>query len=216
MTVGPVAQAFCLATAALLARARGTAPPAAFDATADDQVSLGFLAAGEAVVAVDEGRPADAVVAVERWMTHVPNIVLAEDSHVMWPAMVEVALAAGDRGCAERLLALVANAPTTQVSPALAAQVLRLTGRVGAGRGDDPVSVEDHFRRGISALDAFGAIGERAVAQEELGRWLVDQGRPDDAEPLLAAARSTYVEVGALGWLARLDAFAGAPVAASP
>ena len=65
----------------------------------------GFLAAGEAVVWLDEGRPADAVVAVERWMTQVPNVVLAEDSHVVWPAMVEVAL--------------VANAPSTQVSPAL-------------------------------------------------------------------------------------------------
>jgi hypothetical protein len=215
MSVGPVAQAFCLATAALLARARGTAPPAAIDTGADDQVSLGFLAAGQAVVAVDEGRPADAVVAVERWMTHVPNIVLAEDSHVMWPAMVEVALAAGDLGCAERLLAPVASAPTTQVSPALGAQLLRLTGRVGAARGDDPASVEDPFRRGIAALDAFGAVGERACAQEELARWLVDQGRPDEAEPLLAAARSTYADIGALGWLARLDAFTGAPVAAS-
>ena len=98
----------------------------------------------------------------------------------------------------------------------MAAQLLRLTGRVGAARGDDPVSVEDHFRRGISALDAFGSVGERAGAQEELGRWLVDQGRPDEAGPLLAAARSTYAEIGALGWLARLDAFADAPVAASP
>jgi tetratricopeptide (TPR) repeat protein len=216
MTVGPITQTFSFATAALLARARGTAPPAAFDTAADDQISVGFVAAGEAVVALDEGRHADAVVAVERWMTHVPNIVLAEDSHVMWPAMVEVALAAGDLACAARLLAPVASAPSTQVSPALGAQLLRLTGRVGAARGDDPVSVEDHFRRGISALDAFGAVGERAGAQEELGRWLVDQGRPDEAGPLLAAARSTYEEIGALGWLARLDAFAGAPVAASP
>ena len=111
MTVGPLTQTFSFATAALLARARGTALPAAIDTAADDQVSLGFVAVGEAVVAVGEGRPADAVVAVERWMTHVPNIVLADDSHVMWPAMVEVALAAGDLECAERLLAPVADCP---------------------------------------------------------------------------------------------------------
>jgi class 3 adenylate cyclase len=215
LSIGPLAQASSFATAALLRRARGTAAPEAVDLATDDQVSLAFLAAGEAVVAVDEGRPVDAIAAVERWMTHVPSIVLAEDSHIIWPAMVEVALGAGDLGCAERLLAPVASAPATQVSPALGAQLLRLTGRVGAARGDDPVSVEDHFRRGISALDAFGAVGERAGAQEELGRWLVDQGRPGDAGPLLAAARSTYAEIGALGWLARLDAFADAPVAAS-
>ena len=178
MTVGPLTQTFSFATAALLARARGTALPAAIDTAADDQVSLGFVAVGEAVVAVGEGRPADAVVAVERWMTHVPNIVLADDSHVMWPAMVEVALAAGDLECAERLLAPVATAPTTQVSPALGAQLLRLTGRVGAARGDDPVVVEDHFRRGISALDAFGAVGERAAAQEEAGPVCSTRGGP--------------------------------------
>jgi hypothetical protein len=215
LAIGPLGQASSFATATLLGRARGAAPPEAVDTATDDQVSRAFLAAGEAVVALDAGRSADAVVAVERWMTQVPDVVLAEDSHVTWPAMVEVALAAGDLGCAERLLAPVASAPSTQVSPALAAQLLRLTGRVGAARADDPDSVEDHFQRGISALDGFGSVGGRACAQEELGRWLVDQGRPGEAAPLLAAARSTYVEIGALGWLARLDAFADAPVAAS-
>lgn len=31
-------------------------------------------------------------------------------------------------------------------------------------------------------------------------------GRPADAEPLLDAARRTYAEIGADGWLAQLDA----------
>ena len=71
-------------------------------------------------------------------------------------------------------------------------------------------SVEADLRAGIEALDAFGAVGERARAQEELGRWLVGQDRALDAEPLLAAARATYAEVHATGWLARLDAWQGA------
>ena len=119
LAIGPLAQASSFATATLLSRARGTAPPEAVDTATDDQVSRAFLAAGEAVVALDEGRPADAVVAVERWMTQVPDVVLAEDSHVIWPAMVEVALAAGDLGCAERLLAPVASAPSHPGEPGL-------------------------------------------------------------------------------------------------
>jgi hypothetical protein len=70
--------------------------------------------------------------------------------------------------------------------------------------------VETDLRAGIAALDAFGAVGERARAQEELGRWLIGQDRGLDADPLLAAARATYAEVGAAGWLATLDARTGA------
>ena len=73
-------------------------------------------------------------------------------------------------------------------------------------------SAEADLREGIGALDAFGAVGERARAQEELGRWLVGQGRELDAEPLLVAARATYADLGADGLLARLDAWQGAGV----
>ena len=63
------------------------------------------------------------------------------------------------------------------------------------------------MRAGITALEAFGAHGYRAQAQEELARWLTDQCRPDDAAPLIDAARETYTEINATGWLARLHAW---------
>jgi len=46
-----------------------------------------------------------------------------------------------------------------------------------------------------------------AQAREDLGRWLVDEGSTAEAEPLLAAARTTYEEIGATGWLARLESW---------
>ena len=66
------------------------------------------------------------------------------------------------------------------------------------------------MRAGVDALAAFGAVGFHAQAQEELGRWLVTQGRADEARSLLATARATYADIGAAGWLTRLDAYQAA------
>ena len=37
--------------------------------------------------------------------------------------------------------------------------------------------------------------------------WLVEQHRPEDAAPLIDAARTTSTEIGATGWLSRLDSW---------
>ncbi len=76
---------------------------------------------------------------------------------------------------------------------------------MAAARGDDPQFAETELRAGIDALRTFGATGFQAQAEEELGRWLVTQGRTDEAAPLLDAARTTFAEIGATGWLAKLD-----------
>jgi hypothetical protein len=72
--------------------------------------------------------------------------------------------------------------------------------------------VESDLRRGIVELEAFGARGLRAQAQEDLARWLVDQGRAPEARELVDHARATYTEMGADGWLQKLDAWAQATV----
>jgi hypothetical protein len=121
-------------------------------------------------------------------------------------ATVEAALAAGEVAVTERLLAPVETAPACLVSPGVRAHWLRLRGRFGALRGDDPETVEADLRAGIAELDAYGAVGYRARAQEELGHWLISQGRGGEATSLLNAARVTYQEIGAAGWLAGLTA----------
>lgn len=82
--------------------------------------------------------------------------------------------------------------------------------------GEDPGLAEKEMRAGIAALAAFGAVGFHAQAQEERGRWLVTQRRDDEAEPLLDAARTTYTEIGAAGWLAKLDSWQTTPQGAEP
>lgn len=53
-----------------------------------------------------------------------------------------------------------------------------------------------------------GLCTQRAwLNEEELARWLVDQHRPEDAQTLTDAARANYTNIGATGWLAKLDAW---------
>jgi len=145
-----------------------------------------------------------------------PHLIVAmgidDDFVTMWPPLVEAALAAGDVALAERLLAPVETAPTSIVSPGVRAHWLRLRGLLGALRGDHPEAVEADLRAGIAELDAYGAVGYRARAQEDLGRWLTSRGRGSEATPLLDAARATYEEIDAAGWLARLDASLPTPL----
>jgi hypothetical protein len=47
-----------------------------------------------------------------------------------------------------------------------------------------------------------------AVTRLELGEWMLQQGRRDEAEALLGPARLTFVELAATPWIERLDAAA--------
>jgi hypothetical protein len=53
----------------------------------------------------------------------------------------------------------------------------------------------------------------RARTEAELGLWLAEQGRVDEAAPLLDSARAGYTALGASVWLERLEAqlASGAP-----
>ena len=184
---------------------------AAVDTSTDDVAVRAWLTSLDLTVASIEGRTSDAAAEAAATMDDLLAASgIDDDFFLLWPPLVLAALEDGDLALADRLLQPVAVAPAGRLSPAVRAQWLRLRGLVGAARGDDPAVVEADLRDGIAALDTFGAVGERARAQEELGRWLVGQDRGLDAEPLLAAARATYAEVGATGWLGQLDAWQAA------
>ena len=133
-----------------------------------------------------------------------------DDFFVLWPPLVLGALSIGEVDLAERLIAPVATALPGRRPVAVAAQWHRLRGLLAAARDDDPQAVEAAMRDGVEALAAFGAVGFHAQAQEELGRWLVTQDRADEGRSLLATARATYADIGAAGWLTRLDAYQSA------
>jgi class 3 adenylate cyclase len=190
-----------------LAEARGEPlPPRVADEKTDEVISLAWLASADLARATAAGGDDDvarlAAFALDQMLTAAG---LDDDFFVLWPNTVLAALEARDLDLAERLLAPVSEALPGQRSPAVSAQWHRLRGLLAATRGDDPELAETEMRAGVEALAAYGATGSHAQAQEELGRFLAAQGRDDEAGPLLAAARTTYTQIGATGWLDRLE-----------
>jgi class 3 adenylate cyclase len=184
------------------------------DATTDEESALAWRDSAE----ITRGLAAAQVTAVAGIAAESIDHLLSaggieDDFMALWPPLVQAAVAANDTELAERLLNPVATAQPGRVAPGVAAQWHRLRGLVAAARGDDPQFVETELRAGIAALDAFGAVGHCARAQEELARWLVDQDRPGEADPLIEQARATYTDIVAVGWLSRLDSWQAERVA---
>ena len=160
------------------------------------------LAAGDGVRAAD---------LAEASLPHVlANMNIDDDFMMLWPPMIRACIAANDVVRAEQILAPVESASSGIVSPGVDAQWHWMRGLVAALRGDNPNEVEAKLRKGIAALDKFGARGYRAQAQEDLARWLESQHRAGDAAPLIEDARTTYAEIGATGWLSRLNSWQAA------
>lgn len=114
------------------------------------------------------------------------------------------AFAAANLALAAELIGVVGDAPPGEVTPLFQAHLHVFRALLAAAEGGDPAEVEAGFRRGIAALDAYGAPPLRARAEEELGRWLLAQGRAAEAELALDAARTTYTQLGARTWVARV------------
>jgi class 3 adenylate cyclase/tetratricopeptide (TPR) repeat protein len=191
-----------------LADAFGTQLPVPPDsAVGDDELALAWQGNLEVMLELHGGVSARAAIAAERSLPHLLAACGIEDDFMhLWPPLVLAALAARDTQLAERMLLPVLGAGRGTVSPAVAAHLHRLQGLLGAARGDAPAYVEAELRAGIACLVDFGAVGFAAQAEQELGLWLISQNREEEAAPWLERARTTYADIGATGWIARLDA----------
>ena len=134
---------------------------------------------------------------------------LEDDFPHLWSTAVGWMIDAQDYDGARELLRQVADVPSPRLNAQLSAQLPRLRGTIEAFdpvSSAEPAAVERDLLDGIAALDAFGAIPDRARAQAALGVWLTRQGRPSEATPYLALARATLTELRATTWLRELDA----------
>ena len=166
------------------------APSDAFE-TSDDQYLLSWSGHLRMAEALERQDPATAARIAEASLSHVLTTMGLDDEFVfLWPPMVLAALAAR-RSRAGRAPDGTRHRRRPQAScrPYVVAHRDRLSGLIRAAREDDPAAVEADLRSGIAGLEAFGAVGDAARAKEELARWLISQGRPDEAEPLLDQAR---------------------------
>ena len=130
---------------------------------------------------------------------------LTDDYPVQMPRLMWIVLEARDFELGGSVVAQIEGAPKGLDCAGLHAYAHTFRGLLGCLSGEETESAEIEVRQGIAELEAYGAIPDRAIAQEHLARWLIEQGRSVDAAPLLEAARSTYAELGATAWLERLD-----------
>jgi hypothetical protein len=138
------------------------------------------------------------------WRLLGPDVALLDP----WILAVDLSVEGGDFAQARQLVAIVAAADSYRVIGVMRAELLRLRGTVEAvdpASAADPPCVEQDLLDAIAALDAFGAVPDRARAQATLGAWLTQQGRANEAAPHLDAARATFNELRATRWLRTLD-----------
>jgi class 3 adenylate cyclase/tetratricopeptide (TPR) repeat protein len=204
----------CLPTAAIwLAVARGTDLPLPYDVAEDfdDVGALAWIASGRVAKARAEGLIEPAVASARVTVTLQFGLAgISEDFAVLWHEPVLAAIESGDLVLARELLEPVRSAAPALVPPLAMALWHWLEGMLAAAEGGAPGAIEEKLRTAVVLLQEFDAIGFRARAQEDLGRWLLAQDRHLEAEPWLASARATYTQIGATGWLARLDDRVGA------
>ena len=61
------------------------------------------------------------------------------------------------------------------------------------------------LHEGMDLAREWGSRVLVAQCEADLGTWLVQQGRPEEAAPYLTSARATYESLGAARWLQDLD-----------
>jgi class 3 adenylate cyclase/tetratricopeptide (TPR) repeat protein len=111
----------------------------------------------------------------------------------LWSTAVDWLLEAGsaeDLAAARQAVDVVAAAGE-RLEPAVAAELPRLRATLALrepATAVDDEAVERDLRTAITALEAYGAVPHRARAQQELGRFLADRGRGDEAAALLDQA----------------------------
>ena len=129
---------------------------------------------------------------------------LVQDMFLFLYAASEALLAVGDdQGIAELVELLSEDRSRMPVS--VRAQLHRLRAHLAVRNGDE-AAAERHLRSALDDAETWGSPVMAARFGGELGACLVRQVRGEEAEPYLAAARSTYVQLGAVAWLRDLEA----------
>jgi hypothetical protein len=129
-----------------------------------------------------------------------------DDFTVLWQYLTEVAWDVGDRAALEDLFEVVAQDRLNKRPTGLRAQQARMRGMMAIQDGEDPETIEAHLVAAVSESRAWNSTVTVARSLADLGTWLTRQGRRDEADPLLAEARTVFEQLGATAWTAQLDA----------
>jgi AAA ATPase-like protein len=195
--------------AALVLSARGRDPAAVVTGTPEAHETAFYLDLARAISQAFSGDPravTTAAAAIERAYA---ESGIYEDFTLFFGAALQIAVAFDDVGLFDRLKRIVDDDGATP--PAGLAGHRALLDALDESKADTEV-VEAGFAEALRRYRTWGSTVHTARAQAAYGTWLARQGRIDEAEPLLAAARTTYHGLGATAWLDELeDALLEAP-----
>jgi class 3 adenylate cyclase/tetratricopeptide (TPR) repeat protein len=176
---------------------------AASEAAGDVQDRAGYLTA-KAMVLRLEGRFEEALRACEEGST--ARAALGLRHHFVREGVVESLEASaglGDFGRVEELLASVRRERPIEVPQYLRAHCARFEARLGWVTGEAD-RAEPGFKSAAGMFREIATPFHLAVTLLEHGEWLVQQGRVEDADPLLREARQIFERLKATPWLERL------------
>jgi class 3 adenylate cyclase/tetratricopeptide (TPR) repeat protein len=158
---------------------------------------------GAATVLRGEGRPVEALAAVREALDP-ENRIAARHPFSKWTLLegVSAALDAGELEVADDLLGEWQRMRPVDRTPFLEAHHARFEARLAAARGEAD-EVGPGFRRAVEGFRGLGTPFYLGQALLEQAEWLAEQGRGDEAEPLLAEAREIFGSLRATPWLER-------------
>jgi class 3 adenylate cyclase/tetratricopeptide (TPR) repeat protein len=155
--------------------------------------------AHEAMLLRAEGKPRAALEVVERDLEEVLRELGARFLTVklMFVQAIESAFELGDTAKVEELLGMIEQLQPGARPPMLSAHAARFRARL------EPAEAESWFAQAAASFDELGLVFWRAVSQLEHAEWLAQQGRAEEAQPLLDEASELFVRLEATPWLER-------------
>ena len=166
-------------------------------------------ACGKSRLLLAEGDAAGALPIAERaFATREEMGITHEGVKEAYVIALEAALALGDLAKAEELLTVVEALPPGRYPQFLRAQSARFRACL-ATRAGGSERIDDLFKGAAGLFRELDLPFWRAVTLLEHAELLVEEARPDGAEPLLDEARQIFERLEAKPWLERLEQVGG-------
>jgi len=170
--------------------------------TDDPELREAYAVAKGIASAVEDGPPAALETLLPLTRTALETAGTDENLRYAWAATIDALFALGRIDEAEELVEKLARRPPGRTSPYLRAQRDRARAMVAVARGDHEAAGA-WFRATVDALRALDYRYWLARAQTDYAAWLIDQGRRDEAAPLLEEAIGVLEDLGAAPALER-------------
>jgi class 3 adenylate cyclase/tetratricopeptide (TPR) repeat protein len=177
---------------------------AGFEHSADLQERIGYQAANARVLR-GRGRLDEALAAAREALDGRITLGAAfTGAKFGFVEAAEAALTLGDTTTVEELLAIPAALGAGEATPGWRAHAARVGARLDASRGEVD-GVEERFDTAAGLFREISVPLWLAVTLTEKGEWLTEQGRGDEAQPILSEARAIFGRLKARPWLERVD-----------